>query len=200
MQPQAESATPGLRERKKARTRAEIQRAALRLFRERGYEATTVSQIAQAAEVSGSTFFRYFPTKEAVVLWDEFDISVLELYRSQPAGLGPIQALRAALRMVLAYLPPAAKGEVRERVALMLSVPPLRAIMVDKVVGPIRLLAELFADRAGRAPDDFGVRVLAGAVLGVFISAMLAAVEDPRADIAALLDEALAQLEGGFAL
>src|SRR5438309_1930906 len=90
---------PGLRERKKARTRAEIQRHALRLFRRQGYEATTISQIAEAAEVSESTFFRYFPTKEDVVLWDEFDPVIVDAFRSQPVALGPIPALRAAFRL-----------------------------------------------------------------------------------------------------
>src|ERR1700749_5229695 len=88
----------GLRERKKARTRAAIRQEALRLFREQGYQATTVEQIAAAAEVSPSTFFRYFPTKEDVVLQDDMDTRVLDAFARQPGDLSPIAAVRAALR------------------------------------------------------------------------------------------------------
>ena len=77
---------PGLRERKKEKMRAAIQRQALRLFREQGYDATTVSQIANAAEVSESSFFRYFPTKEDLVRWDEFDPLIVEAIKAQPAS------------------------------------------------------------------------------------------------------------------
>ena len=86
----------GLRERKEARTKAAIQQHAMRLFAERGHQATTVEQIAAAAEVSPSTFFRSFPTKEDIPLHDALDPMVLEAFRAQPANLSPIQALRGA--------------------------------------------------------------------------------------------------------
>ena len=68
---QAIDPTLGLRERKKIRTRETIRQEAFRLIEENGYAATTVEQIAEAAEVSPSTFFRYFPTKESVLLADD---------------------------------------------------------------------------------------------------------------------------------
>src|ERR1700745_4535985 len=93
-----------LRERKKARTRASLRQHALRLFREQGYQATTVEQIAAAAELSPSTFFRYFPTKEDVVLQDDMDTRMLEAFARQPADLSPISAIRAAAReMFVSY-------------------------------------------------------------------------------------------------
>jgi AcrR family transcriptional regulator len=190
----------GLRERKKARTRAEIQRQALRLFRERGYEATTVARIAEAAEVSESTFFRYFPTKEDVVLWDEFDPLIFEAFKAQPAESDPIRALRDAIRSVLARPSPTEREHLRERVGLLLSVPPLRAALVDQLHGPMRLLAVAVAERTGRRPDDPAVRALAGAMMGVGLSAMFAAVEHSDADIVSLVDEWLAQLEAGLPL
>ena len=76
----------GLRERKKARTRASLREHALRLFREQGYQRTTVEQIAAAAEVSPSTFFRYFPTKEDLVLQDDMDTRMVEAFERQPPG------------------------------------------------------------------------------------------------------------------
>src|SRR5689334_13716823 len=94
----------GLRERKKAKTRAAIQEHALRLFRKQGYEETTVEQIADAAEVSPSTFFRYFPTKEDVVLYDAFDPLLIEAFRAQPPELTPTKALRASIREVFGSL------------------------------------------------------------------------------------------------
>src|SRR3984957_1002089 len=94
----------GLRERKEARTRASIREHALRLFREQGYHATTVEQIAAAAEVSPSTFFRYFPTKEDVVLQDDMEPLLAEAIEHQPPELGVVAAVRASLRTVISNL------------------------------------------------------------------------------------------------
>ena len=187
----------GLRERKKARTRVEIQRQALRMFRERGYEATTVAKIAAAAEVSESTFFRYFPTKEDVVLWDELDPLVFEAFKKQPPEMGPIRALRESIRDVLSGTSAAEKADLLGRLEVLMSVPPLRAMLLDGLRGPMGLLARAMAERAGRRPDDPAVRALAGAVMGIGLSAMFAAAE-PEADVVSLIDEGLAFLEAGF--
>lgn len=189
----------GLRERKKARTRAEIQRQALRLFREQGYEATTSRQIAAAAEVSESTFFRYFPTKEDVITWDPFDPQFIATFRAQPAGLSPLAALRATFRDFLVTIPPDQLAEQRQRVELLISVPPLRARILDSSVrGPMRLLTAAVAERTGQQPSHLSVRAVVGAVLGMAMVAMFAWAEDPDTDIAALVDELMAQLEAGL--
>lgn len=190
----------GLRERKKARTKAAIREHAMRLFQKQGYQATTVEQIAEAAEVSPSTFFRYFPTKEDVVLTDDYDPLILAAFRAQPAELSPVAALRAAMRAVFAGLPPEQVELERERQALIQSVPELRAAMLDGLRATIQLIAEAMAERVGRRPDEFAVRTLAGAVLGVVLASSFAAAEDPGADVFARIDAGLAQLEAGLPL
>jgi AcrR family transcriptional regulator len=192
--------TVGLRERKKVKTRAAIQRHALCLFREQGYDATTVEQIAEAAEVSPSTFFRYFPTKEDVVLQDDLDPVLVAAFHAQPAELKPIQALRGAMRAVFAGLSEEDWITVRQRHALINAVPELRARQLDEFYRTVQLLAEAVAERVGRPADDFAVRTLAGAVIGVGISAMLSANEDPTMDHMERMDAGMALLEAGFPL
>src|ERR1700736_6480836 len=94
----------GLRERKKIKTRQAIRREAFRLFDTNGYAATTVEQIAEAAEVSPSTFFRYFPSKESLLLADDLDPLVLEAFKAQPPDLSPSQAIRRAYAATMAGL------------------------------------------------------------------------------------------------
>jgi AcrR family transcriptional regulator len=191
----------GLRERKKAKTRASIQEHALRLFHEKGYEATTVEEIAEAAEVSPSTFFRYFPTKEEVVLYDAFDPLLFESFRAQPPDLTTIQALRRALKEVFGDMPYDQLDSMRERGMLMFSVPELRAAMMDQVTQTIMPMVELVAERVGRPPDDFEVLVLIGAMTGAMFAAMLPALENPTdraVDFYKLMDRGLELLEAGL--
>jgi AcrR family transcriptional regulator len=190
----------GLRERKKMKTHAQIQREALRLFREQGYDATTVEQIAEAAEVSPSTFFRYFATKEDVVLYDVLDPVMIAAFKAQPSELSPIQALRAAFRDVFDGLSAEESMQQRERAALFLSVPQLRAAWMSEFAEGIQLLADLIAERLGRRRDDFAVRTYAGAVIGAIIAAWVATAEDPSADAFELADKGLALLENSLKL
>jgi AcrR family transcriptional regulator len=192
--------TVGLRERKKARTRAAISAHALRLFRDQGYDATTVQQIIEEAEVSESTFFRYFPTKGDVVLLDDFDPLIVDAFLSQPPDVRPIAALRAAFATVFDRMSSQEVSEQQERTQLILSVPELRAAMLDQLASAMALFAGMFAERTGRQPDDMAVRALAGAVLGVVIAVQFAMVDDPGADFAMLLDEAMGHLESGLKL
>jgi AcrR family transcriptional regulator len=189
-----------LRERKKVKTRAAIQRHAMRLFREQGYEKTTIDQIAEAAEVSPSTFFRYFPTKEDVVLYDATDPLIIAAFEAQPPELTPMQALRAVIRAVFSELPPNEQRDLRARFDLMFEVPELHARMLTEFSRNIQLTAELVAKRIGRRPEDFAVRTFAGALIGVSMSVMLAAADDPTADFIALLDAGMAHLEAGLPL
>jgi AcrR family transcriptional regulator len=190
----------GLRERKKARTRAAIQQHALRLFRLQGYEQTTVEQIAEAAEVSPSTFFRYFPSKEEVVLYDAFDPVLFEAFRAQPANLPPLQAVRAAFRSAFDALPAEEVARNRERADLTFRVPDLRMRMLDQMVGSIRGFAAVVAERYGKKADDPSVLALVGAVMGVGITMMLPALEGWSEDPFALMDKGLALLEAGLPL
>lgn len=190
----------GLRERKKAKTRAAIQSHALRLFRRDGYDATTVQQIIEAADVSESTFFRYFPSKADVVLTDDFDPLIVESFLGQPAELRPIPALRAAFRAVFAGLTDAQQAEQRDRMLLVMSVPELRAAMLDQFAAAMRLMTEMFAQRAGRDASDMRVRTVAGAVVGAAIAAIFSLTDDPGADFPTRLDEAMELLDGGLEL
>jgi AcrR family transcriptional regulator len=194
---------PGLRERKKARTRASIREHALRLFREQGYAATRVEQIADAAEVSPATFYRYFPTKEDVVLQDDLDVLTFEAMENQPADLSPLGAVRAAMAEALPKFTEEERDRFRETTALTHGVPEIRARALDEFTRTIDLFAAAMARRTGREPGDFAVRALAGAVFGVITAITLPTLgQDPVEidDLFATIDKGLALLEAGLPL
>jgi AcrR family transcriptional regulator len=189
----------GLRERKKVKTRAAIQEHALRLFREQGYAQTTVEQIAAAAEVSPSTFFRYFPTKEDVVLFDATDPEMLDRFAAQPRELGIPEALRRTMHEVYDDFTPEETAREIERQRLVFTVPELRSRAISMFADTIDYLNDALAERMGRSPDDPAVRVFCGTLMGTIMGQYLAFGADE--DLSALLshiDEALVLLEKGM--
>jgi AcrR family transcriptional regulator len=191
--------SPGLRERKKQKTRWAIQEHALRLFAEQGYDATTVEQIAAAAEISPSTFFRYFPSKEDVVVQDEYDPLMVAAFESAPADLAPVPALRYGIRTAFAQMGADELAKILERSRLTMSVPALRARAIENLTATIGVLAEPMARRAGLEPGDYAVRTFAGACLGALLVAIFTWIDsDGTKDLLGLIDEAFGYLESGF--
>jgi len=193
--------SPGLRERKKQKTRWSIQEHALRLFEQQGYEQTTVDQIAAAAEISPSTFFRYFKTKEDVVLEDEYDPLLLALLAQEPSDEPFLPALRHVISLGFSQMGPVELAKIQQRTTLMLAVPALRMRMLDNFNSSVDMLAGAVAQRTGREPSDLEVRTFAGALTGAMIAAIFAWIEgDGKDDLGKLIDRALAHLESGFTL
>lgn len=189
----------GLRERKKAKTRASIQEHALRLFREQGYEATSIEEIAEAAEVSPSTVFRYFPTKPDLVIYDDLDERMIEAFRAQPPELNAVQALRASVRSGFGGLAGEEMALQLERERLMRSVPELQSAMLGEFARTVGEIADLVAERSRRPADDDAVLALAGAVIGIAIAAWFAADGDAPAErFLDRVDTGMALLESGF--
>jgi AcrR family transcriptional regulator len=170
--PPAGTPSLGLRERKKAKTRLAIREAAMTLFERQGYATTTVEQIAEAAEVSPSTFFRYFPTKEDVVLTDEWDPLIVDVIRSQPPEVSAAEALMAGIRTIIMTATPEDMAAERRRQQLFQDVPELRARYLHQLTDAIDMLAGVLAERAGREAPDLAQRAVAGALIGVALATL----------------------------
>lgn len=188
----------GLRERKKAKTKAAIQSHAVRLFREQGYGATTVEQVAEAAEVSPSTVFRYFPTKEDLVVTDDYDPVIFAAFAEQPPELNLIQAWRGAIREAFDQMTQTDIDTQLDRGRLLLSVPELWGATLHGTRETLDTITNLSARRVGCSPDDPALQATVGAIFGVLMTAALNWVktEDPK--IMSTLDEALKQLDEGL--
>jgi AcrR family transcriptional regulator len=189
---------PGLRERKKQRTREQIVEAAFRLFRERGFQATTVADIATAADIAPRTFFAYFPSKEAVVFFD-FDAlfaSVKATIQERPEGETAIDALRRWVEHSL----PARHEESDEAVLrkrMCIDEPSLAAHQRHLLSKLEEVLREGVARDLGERADGLRPKLVAAAAI-----AALTAIDDEgraKSESLALLDEALVFLRGGVA-
>jgi len=176
------TASPPLRERLRQRTADEIERAALDLFLRHGYEATTIDQIADAAGISGRTFFRYFPTKEAVLFRDHLE--KVERFRTELGRVdpndGPVRRIRRAL--VAAERPSEETGLARARASLMAGNPSLRAYHASLVEEYERAIAAALLPPDPSLEDRVRAEATAGAVMGTLRAlARVPAEPDPQA-------------------
>lgn len=196
-----QAAALGLRERKKLRTRIAIRRATYRLVARQGYEATTVEQIAEEAEVSPSTVFRYFPVKEDIVLTDEYDPIMAEVLRKRPAEEPVLESLRFVMVEGLREFLREEPDEVRQRARLVRDVPAIRGRMAESMWQTSRLLTEVLAERTGRRPDDLELRVFVAGVMAAFREVTIVWAENDFADdLFALMDRTAVFLGNGMRL
>jgi AcrR family transcriptional regulator len=190
--------SPGLRERKKQKTRWAIQEHALRLFDKQGYDATTIDQIAAAAEISPSTFFRYFPSKEDLVIQDQYDEMLMAALKAAPPEQNALAAIRSAAAAAFKALGPEEEARLRERSVLVMSVPALRARSFENFLGTMDMLRHALAQRLGRSADDLEMRAFAGAIVGAMVGVVeVWLAEGEKRSLAELIDQVLMQLEKG---
>jgi len=162
----------GLRERKKQQTRELIAETARRVFAQRGFDHVTVAEIARLADVSETTVFNYFPTKEDLVYWRmaAFDEQLLDAIRNRPAGASILAAFE---RFVLAPrgLLGATDSEAIERLAeltrMITESPALLEREREIVDGYTTSLAAVLAAEARAPLSDLSPWVVANALMGV---------------------------------
>ena len=193
-------AASGLRERKKARTREAIIDAALDLFAHQGFDATTIEDIAAAADVSPRTFFRYFDSKVDLVMAhnEAHGDKVAPLVVARPANEGPLEALRQVMQQMLLEL--LADPSVVREFQVMMSAPTLRKLAREHFYEEEAELVSAFAARLGTDETDLTANVMAGAAA----SAIWAVIERWLAEgsdverLPPMIDEAFTLLEQGF--
>lgn len=184
----------GLRDRKKIKTRETIRREAMRLIEANGYASTTIEQIAEAAEIAPSTFFRYFPTTESVLMANELDKVTVAALENQPADVSSLQAFRRAIEITFDTVSADEWRFERDRIRMVLSIPELKTAQLDEYHRTVVRLAEAESRRTGRDPQDFEPRVFIGAVAG----GLMAALDGPPVNIVERMYRALDFIESGM--
>ena len=193
------NSSPGRRGRPPGTSRRALELIALRLFTDRGFDHTTIEQIAAEAGVSKRTFFRYFSSK-ASVLWSEFDHEV-EVIRAAlagvPSGVPMMDAIRRAV-VAANHYGPHDVPELRMRMNLISSVPALHASSTPHYDAWERAISEFVATRIGQPADSLYPLAVGRATLAACRAAYDRWSARADADLTFYLDAALAALAAGF--
>jgi len=156
---------------RRTRTRERLSAAALQLFGEQGYDATTVAQVAAAAGVTEMTFFRHFTSKADVLLADPYDPLVVAAVASEPVGRDPVARVVRGVQATWRTIPARGTEEIKQRVRIAAGTPSLRAAMWQNTEKMQRLIVDqLVSDGL----DRLAAEVAVGAVLAGVTAALLA--------------------------
>jgi AcrR family transcriptional regulator len=193
---------PGLRERKKQRTRETIARAAHELFAERGYHVTTLPDIAEAADVSTRTIFAYFPSKEDI-LFSDFPLMKEDLARAlaeRPEGVDALETVREFILSTVGI----EKSELDEQLGRCIhDDETLRSHLRARLAQLEELIAPAIAKDIGAPPDDLRPQLVAASLTAAF-NLLSERGDGPSAkrktadDVAAMIDPVIAFLRGGL--
>ncbi|HEV7975881.1 helix-turn-helix domain-containing protein [Amycolatopsis sp.] len=189
-----------LRAHRRAETQRAIQAHAVRLFTERGYDATTVTDVAEAAGVSPMTVYRHFPTKEDLVLVDQRGRLVAERIAASSAAQPLVRRIGSALIDAATTLTGddlAGKQFLLARLRLMISTPALRAKHLDNNYALQQAIVDALGDDAADPDTAFGAHAAASACLAAMHTALVRwAEDDGRTELPGLIAKALAAAFG----
>ena len=196
----SQPAATTLRDRKKVQTRKTIHKTALTLFEKKGYGETKIQEIAEASNVSESTFFRYFDSKEGVVLEglrQRLEL-VVDQIKAQPMALHPIDACAKAVNdaskdMVDFILTsPIELKIIQEKPDLV-----IQLLVIVHVTGEI--LGSNFAERLDKNPNSLAVKLMTRSIVSSILVTFDIWRKDPQNnDLKQLAEEALSILKNGF--
>lgn len=174
--PARSSPSTGLLARRKIQTMSEIQDIALGLFEAGGYRKVSVEQVAAAAGVSASTIYRYFGTKEQLVVWDHIDDQALTLLTGAADVLTPTELLSAVTTLapliITALAQPSELDRIRRRVRLMTSEPEVRTGELQQIHHLEHRIRQILTQRLGRAENDLRVRYAAAQAAWGYLAAV----------------------------
>jgi mycofactocin system transcriptional regulator len=185
--------------RRRVTSRDELEQAAFALFAARGFDATTVNEIAEAAGIGRRTFFRYFPSKNDIP-WGAFE-DELDRMRVRLKACPPEVPLKDAIRLALIDFNKVSPAQVplhRRRMELILRVPTLLAHSTLRFAAWRAVVADFVAERTGCRSGDLAPQAIAHAILGVSVAAYEHWLDDPAADLGSLLDDAMRELGAAF--
>jgi AcrR family transcriptional regulator len=179
-----------------SRTHAALLRAALELFEEKGYDATTAAAIASRAGVTEMTFFRHFASKDAVLVEDPYDPLIAAAVAGQPAGLSPLSAVIAGVRVAWEAVPAPSAVEVRDRLRVVSRTPSLQGALARNSASTAEAIAGALRSRGTTTGE---ARIAAAAAIGALNAALLEWADGDDPDLGSAIEMALRVLAGGGA-